>query len=200
MCDQTALPVTSAIRNIAVVRADTDGTATVKAGRLLELCDQIDVLHRNLEEENERLRKKMHNQSNQLAEVQDALRRRNEDLPKREYVREMERLRAEVERMRADWVPLPLDADGVPIHIGDAVENNEKVGCIMLSDKDDHRVFAYKLPHVLHEYFCSDVGHYHGPTVECLLQKVVAEVEAGATAEGIVAEYAPKLRLAEGES
>ena len=33
------------------------------------------------------------------------------------------------------WVRLPVDADGVPIHIGDRMENNERVARIVLTDE-----------------------------------------------------------------
>lgn len=111
--------------------------------------------------------------------------------------------REDVQLWGVDYTPLPLDADGVPIHIGDRVENNERVERIVLTDGSwEPSVYVEKLPNVLHEYFCNEISHYHAPTVEDVLREFAREIDADAygITDAKVAEFAAKLRLAgEGE-
>ena len=115
------------------------------------------------------------------------------------------------------WVRLPVDSDGEVIHIGDRVEDNERVVRIVLTDGScEPSVYVEMLPNVLHEYFCNEISHYHEPTVEDVLlgccnkyhslliedmNDAIAGVEREYIAPAeIIAEYAAKLRLAgEGE-
>lgn len=80
-------PITQKVREYATLLHGEDW-----AGRahLDEMCDNIDAIHRSLEQENERLR--------------DASERGD------------------------DWIKLPLDADGVPIRVGDVVEWRDHSG------------------------------------------------------------------------
>lgn len=105
-------------------------------------------------------------------------------------------------------VLLPVDADGEVIHIGDRVENNERVVRIVLTDGSwEPSVYVEKLPNVLHEYFCNEISHYHEPTVEdvlldackayhSLMVESMSDVAHDMPAPSeIIAEYAAKLRL-----
>ena len=101
------------------------------------------------------------------------------------------------------YIKLPVDADGEVIHIGDRVENNERVVRIVLTDGSwEPSVYVEKLPNVLHEYFCNEISHYHEPTVEDVLReffsRYVRYVKTNPKEEddAIIAEYAAKLRLA----
>lgn len=98
------------------------------------------------------------------------------------------------------WMRLPKDADGKYIHIGDRMENNERVARIVLTDDSwEPSVYLEKLPNVLHEYFCHEISHYHAPTVEDVLREMLdkwGEMPSNMTNEAIIAEYAAKLRLA----
>lgn len=115
--------------------------------------------------------------------------------------------REDVTLFGVDYVALPMDADGVPIHVGDRVENNERVMRIVLTDGSwEPSVYIGKLPNVLHEHFCYEISHYHAPTVEDVLREFAWQFAPEATTmsdqdfEDTVAEYAAKLRLAgEGE-
>ena len=108
--------------------------------------------------------------------------------------------REDVTLWGVDYTALPIDADGVPIHIGDRVENNERVARIVLTDGSwEPSVYIEKLPNVLHEHFCNEISHYHEPTVEDVLREFAFQIGQSATDDDIVAEYAAKLRLAEGE-
>ena len=77
--DEDYAPITQELREY-IERHPT----MMHAVGLTDLCDNIDAIHRSLEQENERLR--------------DASERGD------------------------DWIKLPVDADGVPIHIGDTLE------------------------------------------------------------------------------
>ena len=117
----------------------------------------------------------------------------------------------QIEEEMANYVELPKDADGETIHIGDRVEDNERVARIVLTDGSwEPSVYIEKLPNVLHEYFCNEISHYHKPTVEDVLRDVVTlchntwkEESAfyfydvdDVMESGNIAEYAAKLRLA----
>lgn len=101
------------------------------------------------------------------------------------------------------WVKLPLDADGVPIRIGDAMvlqhEVKEKPYVVqsLTWDGEDW-------------YFTSDEGffnacgweHYHAPTVEDVLAEFANRVcnsghQWGLDADIAIAEFAKKLQLKE---
>lgn len=72
-------------------------------------------------------------------------------------------------------VLLPVDADGVPIHIGDRVENNERVVRIVLTDDSwEPSVYVEKLPNVLHEYFCHEVSHCQPDSWERIIADATA--------------------------
>ena len=96
-----------------------------------------------------------------------------------------------------EYVKLPVDADGVPIRIGDRMENGERVARIVITDDQwEPSVYLYKLPNVLHEYFCNEVSHYK-PTVEDVLTELEGMRGNGATYEDVVtrcAELAEMLR------
>jgi hypothetical protein len=117
------------------------------------------------------------------------------------------------------YVRLPVDADGVPIRIGDVMEGVDKYDSlkkvkgevITVSFESDgivdvaiqawssdgkswHR--AYLDPDA------SIYRHYQPPTVEDVLREMLdawGELPSNATNEAIVAEYAKRLKLAEGE-
>lgn len=95
---------------------------------------------------------------------------------------------------------LPVDADGEVIHLGDRMENNERVVRIVLTDGSwEPSVYVEKLPNVLHEYFCNEISHYHEPTVEDVLTKMLEQAVGYSDAHTTVAanaivEYAAKLR------
>ena len=121
---------------------------------------------------------------------------------------------APTEAQMEEWgyVKLPVDAEGKVIHIGDRVENNERVVRIVLTDGSwEPSVYVEKLPNVLHEYFCNEISHYHEPTVEDVLREFAQEMSENMgmyTGEAIdadewrdadaktVEKFAAKLRLA----
>ena len=105
------------------------------------------------------------------------------------------------------WVRLPVDADGVPIHIGDVME-------FTYDPPQDQPLFEVSGFGAGGTLFyaargevaprkttnASVVRHHHAPTVEDVLRKFALACEdagnAGPEVERIAAEYAAKLRLA----
>ena len=131
-----------------------------------------------------------------------------------------DRIDAEHERVRAEsiidmtdesmaehgWIRLPKDADGVPIHVGDEVEEIDCDG--------GHRVVELRMCEsgwwVTANGICRrphKYRHYHAPTVEDVLREFasdIADVLGGDDfrlddSDELFAEYAAKLWLAERE-
>lgn len=108
--------------------------------------------------------------------------------------------------MRDGWAKLPVDADGVPIRIGDELDVGFVARIVITDDEWPPYLYAYKeTPHILLQHFCSDVSHYHEPTVDDVLREIVRKCQPtyskdGSYTTGLTkeefAEYAAKLRLA----
>ena len=113
-----------------------------------------------------------------------------------------------IEREVGDMVPLPVDADGVPIHVGETVtcvlpfggESKPFVVDRMELGRDgdgdvwsvalDRPTSCWEQPLLLR--------HHHAPTVEDVLAEMLdvwGESPSNVTNEAIIAEYAAKLRL-----
>lgn len=107
--------------------------------------------------------------------------------------------RADVTLFGVEYTALPLDADGVPIRVGDVIayEGNTK----------PKEVVALVPPSVVMvedgPRYADMCRHYQPPTVEDVLREMLCAWEDTLTSEGvdgIITEYAAKLRLAkEGE-
>ncbi len=83
----------------------------------------------------------------------------------------------EIEREIADkYMELPVDADGEPIHIGDAMDDG-KVAKLVISDDGEHSVYVYKLRNVLNEFYCYETSHVKPRTVEDVMSEY-AELSA----------------------
>ena len=147
---------------------------------LVDLLDNIDAIHKALEDANAEMREFCN---------------RLEDAAKK---------RKDLTLYGVDYTALPLDADGVPIHVGDVVKGEkvgggfcepfEVVGYIMsngeLEPMDEHK--CPRRRKYLH--------HHHEPTVEDVLREMAdrcyADEDEPRDRDAIVAEYAAKLRLA----
>jgi len=104
----------------------------------------------------------------------------------------------------ADMVSLPVDADGVPIHVGDVMENivcppvHREVGgvgveCFYGWDKGNGRYSQFDV---------ACYRHHHAPTVEDVLREFGIDWEHESDCEdraALLKEYAAKLRLKEDE-
>ena len=106
------------------------------------------------------------------------------------------------------WARLPVDADGVPIHIGDVMDFSKNVtnlvvlgvGCCDNGDSDAGVFVRQKEDYVW--YNASFLRHHHQPTVEDVLRefaiRAIRDSECGmGDLDETCAEYASKLRLAE---
>ena len=101
---------------------------------------------------------------------------------------------------KSGWVRLPVDADGVPIHVGDVMENivcpsvhREVTGvgveCFYGWDEGNGRYSQFDV---------ACYRHHHAPTVEDVLEEFVARWMETHHDDipALKAEYAAKLRLA----
>lgn len=99
------------------------------------------------------------------------------------------------------WIRLPKDADGVPIHVGDEVEEIDCDG--------GHRVVELRMCEsgwwVTANGICRrphKYRHYHAPTVEDVLAEFGIDWEHESDCEdraALLKEYAKRLTLAEGK-
>lgn len=129
-------------------------------------------------------------------EVGENERFRREAEPFHNRLREAVDKREDVTLFGVDYTALPLDADGVPIHIGDEMDEG-KVAKVVLTDEHwEPSVYVYKLPNVQHEYFCNEVAHHHAPTVEDVLRELLDAWDERGDVGGIdLSKYAAKLTL-----
>ena len=97
------------------------------------------------------------------------------------------------------WVRLPVDADGVPIRVGDVMEWPDCYTAEVVGIGDDR--FFY-VDDCLMYAWTNDKIHHHAPTVEDLLAEFANRVcnsghQWGLDADTTIAEYAAKLQLKE---
>ena len=121
------------------------------------------------------------------------------DCGSREFAHRIEkcaRNREDVTLFGVDYMPYPLDAEGVPIHIGDVMEWPDCYTAEVVGIGDDR--FFY-VDDCLMYAWTNDKIHHHAPTVEDVLRDYASRILiAGCIDEEdeLVAEYAAKLRLA----
>ena len=129
----------------------------------------------------------------------------------REFCERLDRAatnRDDVTLWGVDYTPLPLDADGVPIHVGDVMEwvtyDDTYESVIRIVDGVGADVFfAWSNDRAGQaQYEAQAYRHHRAPTVEDVLREFAREIDADAygITDAKVAEFAAKLRLAgEGE-
>lgn len=110
--------------------------------------------------------------------------------------------REDVTLWGVDYIALPLDADGEAWHVGDLAvgevnpRNPKKVERMLWYGPDS----GWQLETDTIIFPCPErVRHHHAPTVEDVLREFgdwYAHTKGGCDEDGIVAEYAAKLRLA----
>ena len=108
-----------------------------------------------------------------------------------------------IEREVEDMVPLPVDADGVPIHVGERVQligNDPSTVSHMSLAGDGWRVYVkYDGGLGTGSGEPSRIRHHHTPTVEDVLREFAdawAEWKDGAAMMNPVETFAARLRLA----
>lgn len=191
-----------------------------QAKHLLAIADRIDAGHAEVVAKSDRQRE-------QLAAMEDALRRRNEGELKRRWQREIDALRDERDELReavrlseakaSDMVELPKDADGKVIRMGDILDNTHKDGfaakaVIGISYHPGGKVYVEvenrlrwhdpgRLRH--HRATVEDVlASYGGAAIELHHEHKNGEMgfeEYHAAMDRLAALYATRLRLAESE-
>ena len=108
----------------------------------------------------------------------------------------LEKLASRLDESEDGWVRLPVDADGVPIRVGDVLTHGT-VGCIRLTTKGWEIVVGYNGGSGV---FNPSAMNHRAPTVEDVLREFgdwYAHTKGGCDEDGIIAEYAARLRLAE---
>ena len=127
----------------------------------------------------------------------DNIEREVEELRDRDYRNGMED--GEMAAERDGWVRLPVDADGVPIHVGDVMEvissKQHAKACYMQMGPSG--TWAVGLTQDCHWYDTESLRH-HAPTVEDVLREFAdawAEWKDGAAMMNPVETFAAKLRL-----
>jgi len=157
---------------------------------LSDFLDNIDAVHKALETENAKLRKKQKEWSIGATEAMAFVDRLSDAAAKRE----------EVTILGVDYAALPLDADGVPIHVGDDMQS-------VIEPASHGTVYRMELRRDGWWIYFSSVDtrptkcrHHHEPTVEDVLREMAdrcyADEDEPRDRDAIVAEYAAKLRLA----
>ena len=172
-------PITTVLRNAC---GDANGMvsfAAIESHDFDRLCDAIDAVHAGLERENAELRRQLESL------MLDSRPMTDENMAEH------------------GWVRLPVDADGVPIRVGDVVDvgmdprNNFTVAFVAL----DEIAYADGVGDLFTA--CSRAcHHHHAPTVEDVLRDFVSEFNRDDTElcdEEIIERFAAKLRLADGE-
>ena len=159
-------------------------TAYIPKDKLTAIADRIDE---QAEEESEAAWRRGYERGEDEAEFED-----------------LDGLRKEVQ---AEWVPLPRDADGAPIRIGDRVRIGrtefEAIGFGNVTcDEEPYGVFTQRESGEYEWFNARCLRHYHAPTVEDVLREFAEKVidsqipSVHPTYEEAIAEYAAKLRLA----
>ena len=129
------------------------------------------------------------------AEADDNERFRREAEPFCDRLREAAAGREGVTLFGVDYVALPLDAEGVPWHLGDVTENGNTVRGLGFDQRGWHFV------NTVNDIDPSIHRHHHEQTVEDVLREFADRVcnsghQWGLDAADTIAEYAAKLRLA----
>ena len=200
-------PITAELRAALDVDREfmrADGTVVaqtfcVDRGDFERLCDAIDAVHAGLERENAELRQRVAVLDNERGNMHET------DAWKLGYDEGF----ASADDWLADnedameehgWIRLPLDADGVPIRVGDEMVDEldestapRKVTSLYLAN-DGWWVYIGCVGRRPDRY-----SHHHDPTVEDVLTKFGIDWEYESDCEdraALLAEYAAKLRLA----
>lgn len=195
-------PITKELRELMSYQALV-GTDTFKSRVAADpdafdaTCDNIDAIHRSLEEENESLREReqtlitlLHNDCD-IDVSWDGLRKfwnigltehgclMRDRACKAEV--ENERLRNESERCD-DWIKLPADADGVPIHVGDELWSDNGIWVKVERLKFENGKWAVFVEDKtgIGFYAAFEIIHHHRPdTWESIIEDAFYAGESG---------------------
>lgn len=94
-----------------------------------------------------------------------------------------------------DYTPLPLDADGVPIHAGDMLDGYGKtIEVVEMRYGRSGWVIVSRNGNAYAD--CAAFSHHYATTVEDVLREFADEVQRCCDTEDTIAEYAARLMLA----
>jgi hypothetical protein len=166
------------------------------------ICDAIDAVHAGLERENAELRERLA----VLDESADSMHETDaQKLGYDEGFASADDWLAQHEDAMAEhgWVRLPVDVNDEPIRIGDVMEWPTTGETFEVVGIGDGTLFYVEDGSECADWTgASTKRHHHAPTVEDVLREMLdawGELPSNATNEAIVAEYAKRLKLAEGE-
>lgn len=179
------MAITDELREYANIATDRD----IYAGaRLCKIADRIDAEHRSALE-------KLAAQVDETSDMREFCGRIEQAANNRE----------DVTIWGVDYVPLPVDADGVPIHVGDRLEHVNgafTANDMTISIDGIWRAWDGENGHTVLLAKC----HHRAPTVEDVLREFadryldyegIPSAGRRGVGEALMDEYAAKLRLAE---
>lgn len=178
------IPITQELRDDVVTDASIEAH-----------CDKIDALYKSLEKQNEELRKEL----KKRPIAGDA-----------EVIAFVERLRDAAEKHEdvtlwgVDYTALPLDADGVPIHVGEVMDTN----CFGTVEVEGfiHSAIAFYNYEDQQARLCTSPAklcHHHKPTVMDVLDELLMnwpDCEGPEDELALKQRCAERLRLADGDA
>ena len=156
-------------------------------------CTKIDSIHAKLEDENQSLKsiiaKLKHNTT-----VMELFCKNLEDAVKE---------RKDVTLWGVDYAPLPLDADDMPVHVGDMMDTSS-FGTVEVEGFVHSAIafYNYEDPQARLCTSPAKLCHHRKPTVADVLRELVDGIkdQNADFTELAIAEYAKRLQLAEGDA
>lgn len=106
------------------------------------------------------------------------------------------------DEIREGYIELPMDADGVPIRVGDKVVDWDTPRLVVAVSEDSICLAGYESDSYYRMGIAKNYRHYHEPTVEDVLREFAEKVidsqipDVHPTYEEAIVEYASKLRMA----
>ena len=174
------------MRSIDNLREYALTAASVNATTRAVLAGYVDEIEREVDELRDRDYRNGREDAKGAVEFADRLCRASER-------------REDVTLWGVDYMPLPVDADGVPIHVGDWITGkwDAKAKVVAVTSDD---VYWWE-PDGCHWCHADEVRHHHAPTVEDVLREFAEKITDSQvpgvhpTYEEAIAEYAAKLTL-----
>lgn len=112
-----------------------------------------------------------------------------------EAVADALQLRGEPDR----WVELPVDANGVPIHVGDELTDGKVARLLICDDAEENSVYVYESPHVIKQIYCYEVVHRKPDSWERIIHDAFVESQEHFGSADAVAELVERCRRLAGE-
>ena len=189
-------PITKGLRDYAKIP-----WTTLSSDVILNYCDNIDAIHRTLEDENATLRE----QNAELREtVAEHARSNVEAVTFLDRLSDAVEKREEVTILGVDYAPLPLDADGMPVHVGDMMDTSS-FGTVEVEGFVHSAIafYNYEDPQARLCTSPAKLCHHRKPTVVDVLRELWDESHDDLVSYGpsdrdaIIERYAKRLQLAE---